>query len=106
MLLTRDIVATWGFLATFALIGAALRAQRREFDIPGERQDDDELRASDRAREWRRILDLSYGSIRGGLVAEGYRTIKELLTAENDSVDAHQWVFNHMLTWQDQTHAL
>lgn len=91
VLLTRDIVATWGFLATFAAIGAALRAQRREFDIPGERKDDDELRAGDREREWRRILDLAYGSIRAGLVAEGYRTIKELLAAENDSVDAHQW---------------
>ena len=106
VLLTRDILATWGLLATFALIGAALRAHRREFDIPGERMDDDELRARDREREWRRTLDLAYGSIRGGLVAEGYRTIKELLTAENDSVDAHQWVFNHMLTWQDHTHAL
>jgi hypothetical protein len=88
-LLARDIVATWGFLAVFALIGAALREHRREFDIPGERMDDDELRRREREREWRRILDLAYGSIRGGLVAEGYGTIKQLLAAEADSVDAY-----------------
>jgi hypothetical protein len=102
----RDIVATWGFLTVFALIGAALREHRREFDIPGERIDADELGRREHEREWRRILDLAYGSIRGGLVAEGYRTIKELLAAEAESVDAYQWVFDHMLKWQDQTHAL
>jgi hypothetical protein len=105
-LLLRDIGATWGILAVFALIGAALRDHRGVFDIPGERIDDAELRQRDRERDWRRTLDLAYGSIRSGLVAEGYRAIKELLAAEADSVDVHHWVFNHMLTWQEQTHAL
>ena len=104
-LLFRDIVAVWGFLGIFTLIGAALREHSADFAIPG-RVAPEEWQQRDRQRGWQQTLDRAYGSIRGGLVAEGYRTIKELLAAENDSVEAYQWAFNSMLTWQDQTHAL
>jgi hypothetical protein len=104
--LLRNVASVWGMLAVFALIGGAIREHRDDFDIPGERKDEEEVRTHDREREWQRALDRAYASIRGGLPAEGYRTIKELLAAENDGVDAYQWVFNRMLEWEDRSHAL
>lgn len=101
-----NVFSTWALFAMFALIGGALHEYREEFDIPGVRQDADEIRAQDRARDWSKTLDRAYASIRGGLPAEGYRTIKELLASENNSVEIHQWVFNRMLEWEDRSHAL
>jgi hypothetical protein len=101
-----EIVSVWSMLATFALIGGAIHEHRDDFDIPGHRRDPDEVRAIDRDKERQKTLDRAYTSIRGGLPAEGYRTIKELLAAENDDVDIYQWVFNRMLEWEDQAHAL
>jgi hypothetical protein len=102
----RDVASVWGLLATFALIGGAVREHRADFDIPGGREDDDERLRRERELTWQKTLDRAYASIRSRLSAEGHATINELLAAENDSLAAHQWVFYRMLEWEDRTHAL
>lgn len=101
-----NVVSTWGMFAAFALIGGAVHEHRDDFDIPGERKQDAEVRASDREREWQKTLDRAYASIRGGLPAQGYRTIKVLIAAENDSPEIYGWLFARMLEWEDRSHAL
>jgi hypothetical protein len=44
--------------------------------------------------------------VRSGIVAQGYRTIKQLIDSEGDSLEIYQWVFNHTLDWDDPKHAL
>jgi hypothetical protein len=101
-----DIIATWGFLALFALVGSAIRAHRADFDY----HDVDEIRAQhaeeDRRRAWQSAVDRAYASIRSGFVDQGYNTLKQLLAAEHDSLEVYQWVFNRMLDWQEQRFAL
>jgi hypothetical protein len=104
--LLASCVGVWCFLALFALIGSAMGERRREFDIPGEYE-----RRAERDERWQdgerqKTLDIAYGSIRSGLPAQGYRTIKELLERERDSLEIYQWTFNRMLEWQDRSHAL
>jgi hypothetical protein len=101
-----EIASVWALLGVFAMVGGALNDRRDDFDIPGVRAAQEEWRKMDRERDWQRTLDRAYGSIRSGLPAEGYRAIKVLITAENESIEIYQWVFNAMLGWQDQTHAL
>jgi hypothetical protein len=43
--------------------------------------------------------------VRSGLAKQGYRTIKELIAAEGESLDVYQWTFNGMLAWDEQEHA-
>lgn len=96
----------WSVLAVFVLTGLVLREHRESFHIPGEREPDDERRARLERLEWRKTLDLAYASIRGGLVAEGYRTLKQFSAAHGDRVEVQYWLFENMLDWEDPTHAL
>lgn len=99
-------LSAWSFLGLFALIGAAIREHADDFDLQGE----PELRAGrqelDRQREWQKSLDRAYASIRGGLVAQGYATIKDLARSEHDSLEIYQWLFERMIAWEDRSHAL
>lgn len=99
-------LTVWAGLAVFALIGSELRAHRHLLDIPGEREPEAERRERERPIAWQQILDRAYGSIRSGLTAQGYGTIRELLESEGRSLPVQQWVFERMLTWEDKTHAL
>jgi hypothetical protein len=101
-----DIIATWGFLALFALVGSAIRAHRADFDY----HDVEEIRAQhaedDRRRAWHSAVDRAYASIRSGFVDQGYNTLRQMIAAEGDSLEVYQWVFNRMLDWQAQKFAL
>lgn len=101
-----QMILVWGFLALFALVGAAIRAHRADFDY----EDVDEVRAQhvdeDRKRVWRSAVDRAYASIRSGFVDQGYTTLKQLIASERDSLEVYQWVFNRMLDWQEQKFAL
>jgi hypothetical protein len=99
-------VTVWCFFALFALIGVAMSERRHEFDIPGEYERRAESDERWQHGQWQKTLDIAYGSIRSGLPAQGYRTIKELLATERDSLEIYQWTFNRMLEWQDRSHAL
>jgi hypothetical protein len=101
-----QMVAAWSSLALFALIGAAIFAQRADFDMPGEHDVREDRDRQDRERVWRMALDRAYASIRSGFAAKGYATVKELLASERDSLEIYQWVFNRMLDWEEPQHAL
>ena len=96
----------WSVLAVFALTGLYLRAHREGFHIAGEREPEEERRARAARADWIKTLDLAYASIRGGLVAEGYRTLKQFSAAHGDSIEIQYWLFENMLDWEDPSHAL
>ena len=101
-----DCVAVWLYLAMFASIGSAIGEFRGVFELRGEpelRMEQVE-RQRDRDRQW--YLDRAYTSIRSGLLAQGYRSLKELIDAEDGSVEIYQWLLDRTLTWDDQSHAL
>jgi hypothetical protein len=104
--LVADIVAVWGVLAFFALSGAAIAGRRDDFDFPGEIETRRERDERWRQDGWQKTLDRAYGSIRSGLVPQGYRTIKGLLESENESLEIYQWTFNKMILWEEKSHAL
>lgn len=100
-----EMVAVWTTLALFLATGATLRAHRDELDLM-EGLDDAEQRAErDRHTQWQKVLDRAYASVRSGLPAEAYRTVKELIQSEGDSLEIYQWTFNGMLAWDDVRHA-
>lgn len=101
-----QIMSAWAFLALSAMIGAAIHAQRADFDLPGEIDQREDRDRQDRERVWRQALDRAYASIRSGFVEEGYGTVKELVASERDSLEIYQWVFNQMIDWEEQRHAL
>ena len=68
--------------------------------MPSERE-----RASSGKRDWQKTLDRAYASVRSGLPAQAYRTVKELIDSEGDSLEIYQWTFNGMLAWDDPRHA-
>ncbi len=106
LLVPADIISVWSVLAFFALTGAAIGQHRDDFEIPGEHEQRAARDERDRHGEWRKTLDRAYGSIRGGLVPQGYHTIKGLLASEGDSLEIHQWVFNQMAEWENKSHAV
>jgi hypothetical protein len=100
-----EIVAVWTVLALFLATGAALRAHRFEFDLV-EGVDDAAQRAErERHADWQKALDRAYTSVRGGLPQQGYRTVKELVESEGESLEVYQWTFNGMLAWDEPRHA-
>jgi hypothetical protein len=101
-----EAVAVWGVLGLFLLIGSAIRAHRADFELPEGFDTRHERDERERQQRWQTTLDLAYGSIRSGLQSQGYRTIKTLLAAENESLEIYQWTFNRMLAWEDPVHAL
>jgi hypothetical protein len=100
-----DMIACWTVLALFLATGAVLRAHRAEFDLL-EAVDDTEQRVERwRREEWQQTLDRAYASVRSGLPAQAYRTVKELIASEAESLEIYQWAFNGMLAWDDSKHA-
>jgi hypothetical protein len=105
-LLLSKIIAVWALLATFVAAGVLIRQHRTEFAIPGEVETAAEYAQRLQRREWRNTLNRAYGSIRSGLVAEGYGMLRELSTRHGDSAEIQYWLFENMLEWEDRTHAL
>jgi hypothetical protein len=104
--IVAETVSVWTSLALFLATGATLRAHRRELDLM-EGVDDAELRDErDRRGEWQKTLDRAYASVRSGLTAQAYRTVKELIESDGDSLEVYQWTFNGMLAWDEPHHAV
>jgi hypothetical protein len=99
-------VNVWTALAVFCLTGMAIRARRDVLDIPGEREPEEEWRARERRAYWRKQMDYAYVSIRGGLVAQGYRTVTEMIEQAGEGDEAREWVLEDMRSWEDKAHAL
>jgi hypothetical protein len=100
-----EMFAVWTMFALFLAIGSVLRAHRADFDLLEGADDADQREERERQREWQRTLDRAYASVRSGLPAQAYRTVKELIDSEGDSLDIYQWAFNGMLAWDDSKHA-
>ena len=100
-----DVLAVWTTLALFLAIGAALRAHRFDFDLLEGLDDAEQRDERERHNEWQKTLDRAYTSVRSGLAAQAYRTVKELIASENDSLEVYQWTFNGMLRWDEPQHA-
>jgi hypothetical protein len=105
-LLLSKIVAVWALLATFVAAGVAIRQHRTEFAIPGEVESAAEYSARLRRREWADTLNRAYGSIRSGLVAEGYEMLRALSARHDDGPEILYWLFENMIDWEDRSHAL
>ena len=103
--LPGEAMSLWAWLALLVLIGDTVGRRRFELALPGI-ESSTEYEERHRRADWQKTLDIAYGSVRSGLVAQGYRTIKELLDSEADSLEIYQWVFNHTLDWDDPKHAL
>lgn len=100
------VVSVWAFLALFALIGAAICAQRADFDLITDSDAMEARDVRDRERAWESALHRAYASIRSGHADRGYDTIRELIAAERDSLDVYDWIFSRMLLWEDRRHGL
>lgn len=100
-----DMLAVWTVLALCLVTGAALRARRAIFDLVEALDDADVRETKRRHADWQKTLDIAYGSVRSGLAKQGYRTIKELIATEGESLEIYQWTFNGMLAWDEQEHA-
>jgi hypothetical protein len=105
-LILSNVVAVWALLATFVAVGVSIRHHRTAFAIPGEVETAAEYGERLQRREWRDALNRAYGSIRSGLVAEGYKTLHDLSAQHGDSAEILYWLFENMLDWEDRTHAL
>jgi hypothetical protein len=101
-----EIFAVWTTLALFLSIGAALRAHRFEFDLLEGVDDAEQRQERERHQDWQKTLDRAYASVRSGLPAQAYRTVKELIASDNDSLEVYQWAFNGMLAWDAPHHAV
>ena len=100
-----EMISVWTSLALFLATGATLRAHRHELDLMQGLDDADEREQQERHAQWQRTLDRAYASVRSNLQVQGYRTIKELIDSEGDSLEIYQWTFNGMLAWDDPRHA-
>ncbi|HJR70891.1 MAG TPA: hypothetical protein VKA43_12675 [Gammaproteobacteria bacterium] len=100
-----EMFAVWTTLALFLAIGAALRAHRFDFDLLEGADDAEQREQRERQSEWQKTLDRAYTSVRSGLTAQAYRTIKELVASDGDSLEVYQWTFNGMLAWDEPHHA-
>jgi len=100
-----EMISVWTTLALFLATGATLRAHRHELDLMEGLDDADQRELRDRQTQWQRTLDRAYASVRSNLQVQGYRTVKELIDSEGDSLEIYQWTFNGMLAWDDPRHA-
>jgi hypothetical protein len=100
-----EMFAVWTMLALFLAIGTVLRAHRFEFDLLEGADDAEQRDERERHQKWQKTADLAYASVRSRLPAQAYRTIKELIASEGDSLEIYQWTFNAMLAWDEQHHA-
>ena len=100
------MLTVWALLASFALIGSALRAHRLDFEIAGEVKPPEERVLQARHEEWRKTLDIAYGSFRSGILVSGYKTLHQLVDANGDSIEVNYWLVENMLEWQEKKFAL
>ena len=100
-----EMISVWTILALFLATGATLRAHRHELDLMEGLDDVEQRERREREAQWQKILDRAYASVRSRLPAQGYRTVKELIESEGDSLEIYQWAFNGMLAWDDSRHA-
>jgi hypothetical protein len=100
-----EIFAVWTMLALFLAIGTVLRAHRFEFELLEGVDDAEQRDERERHQKWQKTADLAYTSVRSHLPAQAYRTIKELIASEGDSLEIYQWTFNAMLEWDESHHA-
>jgi hypothetical protein len=103
--IVAEMASVWASLALFLATGATLRAHRAELDLMQGLDDAEQRAEQDRQQHWQKVLDRAYASVRSRLHAQGYRTVKELLESEGDSLEIYQWTFNGMLAWDDPRHA-
>jgi hypothetical protein len=101
-----DMLFVWTVLGLFLATGATLRAHRDDFDLLEALDDTEERNTRHRQAEWQKTLDRAYASVRSGLTTQGYRTVKELIESEGDSLEVYQWTFNGMMRWDEQEHAV
>jgi hypothetical protein len=104
--IATDMVFVWALLSGFALIGSALRAHRLDFDIPGEIKPPEDRARKHQHEDWRRMLDIAYGSFRSGIQVSGYNTLHQLVAANGDSIEVNYWLVENMLEWEDKKYAL
>lgn len=100
-----DMLAVWTVLALFLATGAALRSRRFEFGFAEGVDDAEQRDERERQAGWQKAIDRAYASVRSGLPAQAYRTVKELIAGEGDSLEIYQWTFNAMLAWDEPRHA-
>ncbi len=100
-----EMLSVWTILALFLATGAVLRAHRHELDLLEGLDDTEQRELRERQAHWRKTLDRAYTSVRSGLPAQAYRTVKELIGDEKDSLEIYQWAFNAMLEWDEPKHA-
>jgi hypothetical protein len=105
-LLLGLMVELWGLLATFALIGTAVRRHRLEFEILGELVPQEDAALARRHAEWKKTLDIAYASFRSGLNPAGYKTLRELVDANGDSIEVNYWLLENMLDWEQKRFAI
>jgi hypothetical protein len=103
--LFAEMISVWTSLALFLATGATLRAHRHELDLMEGLDDAEQRELQERQAQWQKILDRAYASVRSGLPAQAYRTVKELIESDGDSLEVYQWTFNGMLAWDDTKHA-
>jgi len=100
-----EMVGVWTTLALFVATGATLRAHRDELDLMEGLDDVAQRDLRERHEQWQKTLDRAYASVRSALPAQAYRTVKELIESEGDTLEIYQWTFNGMLAWDDPRHA-
>lgn len=100
-----EMIGVWTSLALFLATGATLRAHRDELALMEGLDDAEQRELQERQSGWQKVLDRAYASVRSGLPAQAYRTVKELIESEGDSLEIYQWTFNGMLAWDDSRHA-
>jgi hypothetical protein len=100
-----EVFACWTMLALFLAIGSVLRAHRFQFDLLEGADDAEQRDERERHQRWQKTADLAYTSVRSGLPSQAYRTIKELIKSERDSLEIYQWTFNALLAWDEPKHA-
>ena len=100
-----EMVSVWTTLALFVVTGATLRAHRDELDLMEGLDDAEQRELRERQEQWQKTLDRAYASVRSRLPAQAYRTVKELIDSEGDTLEIYQWAFNGMLAWDDPRHA-
>jgi hypothetical protein len=105
-LLLSFVVEYWGMFSAFALVGAALRAHRHDFEIPGELVPREEEALMHQHEEWKKSLDIAYASFRSGLNVAGYNTLRKLVDENGDSLEINHWLVENMFEWHDKKYAL
>lgn len=104
--LITDCIAVWIFLMLFALIGEAIGDFRTELDLRGEPEIRLEQNKYYRERERQKYLDRAYSSLSSGLKRQGLRSIKTLITEENNSLEIFEWLFDQTITWDNSSYAM